>query len=199
MLSAIGGASPTLREAISAAARTADGYSASPDVTSNGGSVLLRTLPDRNLLRSTRTGRPALPDQRGRCDHWWRLEPRRTAGQHDRVRRRFRQAGRDLVSDWRNVINANAALKRGGCFTWKFGATVGHGVHGWARPDSPAPDPTVHRIEGAAAIATVVIPLLSRRYGVTVTRAAAASRAGCRTEPVPPRRAICRNSSRSER
>ncbi len=35
---------------------------------------------------------------------------------------------------WWVVNNLNAAVKRGGCFTWKFGATVGWGVHGWARP-----------------------------------------------------------------
>ncbi len=35
---------------------------------------------------------------------------------------------------WWSVNNINAAVKRGGCFTWKFGATVGHGVYGWARP-----------------------------------------------------------------
>lgn len=35
---------------------------------------------------------------------------------------------------WWSVNNINAAVNRGGCFTWKFGATVGYGVYGWARP-----------------------------------------------------------------
>ncbi|MET8697167.1 RHS repeat-associated core domain-containing protein [Streptomyces bauhiniae] len=35
---------------------------------------------------------------------------------------------------WWAVHNVNAAVARGGCFTWKMGATVGWGVSGWAKP-----------------------------------------------------------------